>query len=93
MARPATSCPILILLDIAMPKIDGWHECANGSGRTRARPGPVCGDALSGKDAFFDKVKGHMAGASEYLTKPFETAAVLAVVTSYCKRPSEAVHG
>ena len=32
---------------------------------------------LSGKDALFDKVKGHMAGATEYLTKPFETPAVL----------------
>jgi twitching motility two-component system response regulator PilG len=39
---------------------------------------------LSGKDALFDKVKGHMAGASEYLTKPFEAATVLAAVEAAC---------
>ena len=46
---------------------------------------------LSGKGAFFDKVKGHMAGATEYLTKPFETPEVLAVVTAHCQ--AEANHG
>jgi DNA-binding response OmpR family regulator len=41
----------------------------------------------------FDKVKGHMAGATEYLTKPFETPAVLAVVTNYCQQAEAALHG
>jgi twitching motility two-component system response regulator PilG len=83
--------PDLILLDIAMPKIDGYEVCKRIKKDPRTAGVPVV--MLSGKDAFFDKVKGHMAGATEYLTKPFETPAVLAVVTTHCQPPSEALHG
>jgi twitching motility two-component system response regulator PilG len=48
---------------------------------------------LSGKDALFDKIKGKLAGATEYLTKPFETPTVLAVVTTHCAPRPEHVHG
>jgi twitching motility two-component system response regulator PilG len=83
--------PDLILLDIAMPKIDGYEVCKRIKKDPRTAGVPVV--MLSGKDAFFDKVKGHMAGATEYLTKPFETPAVLAVVTTHCQPASEALHG
>jgi twitching motility two-component system response regulator PilG len=84
--------PDLILLDIAMPKIDGYEVCKRIKGDPRTKHVPVV--MLSGKGALFDKVKGHMAGATEYLTKPFETPAVLAVVTNYCEQPAaEVVNG
>src|SRR5262249_54807471 len=83
--------PHLILLDIAMPKIDGYEVCKRIKQDPRTKHVPVV--MLSGKGALFDKVKGHMAGASEYLTKPFETPAVLAVVTNYCEQPAEVVNG
>ncbi len=84
--------PDLILLDIAMPKIDGYEVCKRIKQDPRTKHVPVV--MLSGKGALFDKVKGHMAGATEYLTKPFETPAVLAVVTNYCEQPAaEVVNG
>ena len=83
--------PDLILLDIAMPKIDGYEVCKRLKQDPRTKHVPVV--MLSGKGALFDKVKGHMAGATEYLTKPFETPAVLAVVTNYCEQPAEVVNG
>ena len=83
--------PHLILLDIAMPKIDGYEVCKRIKQDPRTKHVPVV--MLSGKGALFDKVKGHMAGATEYLTKPFETPAVLAVVTNYCEQPAEVVNG
>ncbi len=83
--------PDLILLDIAMPKLDGYEVCKRIKQDPRTENVPVV--MLSGKGAFFDKVKGHMAGATEYLTKPFETPDVLAVVTTYCERSAEVVHG
>jgi twitching motility two-component system response regulator PilG len=83
--------PDLILLDIAMPKLDGYEVCKRIKGDPRTKHVPVV--MLSGKGALFDKVKGHMAGATEYLTKPFETPAVLAVVTNYCEQPAEVVNG
>lgn len=75
--------PQVILLDIAMPDLDGYEVCKRIKQDPRTEAVPVI--MLSGKGAFFDKVKGHMAGATEYLTKPFETPAVLAVVTSHCQ--------
>jgi twitching motility two-component system response regulator PilG len=83
--------PDLILLDIAMPKLDGYEVCKRIKLDPRTAGVPIV--MLSGKGAFFDKVKGHMAGATEYLTKPFETPAVLAVVTGFCPPPAEALHG
>ena len=91
LARLAHTRPDLVLLDIAMPKLDGYEVCKQIKQNPRTADVPVV--MLSGKGALFDKVKGHMAGAAEYLTKPFETPAVLAVVTNYCERPVETVNG
>lgn len=70
--------PSMIFLDIMIPKLDGYEVCR----RIRQNPGtakvPVV--MLSGKDGFVDKVRGQVAGATEYITKPFERAAVLAAV-------------
>ncbi len=41
---------------------------------------------LSGKDGFFDKVKGRLAGAAGYLTKPFEGDGLAAEVGKYLKK-------
>lgn len=81
--------PRVVLLDIAMPDLDGYEVCKRIKQDPRTTAVPVI--MLSGKGAFFDKVKGHMAGATEYLTKPFETPEVLAVVTAHCQ--AEANHG
>jgi twitching motility two-component system response regulator PilG len=89
LARLQEIVPNLVLLDIAMPDLDGYEVCKRIKQDPRTQGVPVI--MLSGKGAFFDKVKGHMAGATEYLTKPFETPAVLAVVTSHCQ--VEARHG
>jgi twitching motility two-component system response regulator PilG len=90
LARLAQLTPDVILLDISMPKLDGYEVCKRIKQDARTTNVPVI--MLSGKDAFFDKVKGHMAGATEYLTKPFETPAVLAAVNSRCQ-PAEVAHG
>jgi twitching motility two-component system response regulator PilG len=46
---------------------------------------------LSGKDGFFDKVKGKLAGSSDYITKPFDEQQLLKTVAGYMKkaRPRE----
>jgi twitching motility two-component system response regulator PilG len=75
--------PDVMLLDIAMPNIDGYEVCRRLKADPQTAHVPVV--MLSGKDAFFDKVKGRVAGASEYLTKPFETPAVLDAVAAACQ--------
>lgn len=85
------SVPDLILLDISMPKLDGYEVCKRIKADARTAHVPVV--MLSGKDAFFDKVKGRMAGATEYLTKPFATPAVLAVIGRQFEAEPGTVHG
>ena len=87
----ANAVPDLILLDISMPKLDGYEVCKRVKADARTAHVPVV--MLSGKDAFFDKVKGRMAGATEYLTKPFATPAVLAAVGRMFEPETGAVHG
>ncbi len=66
--------PALILLDITMPRMDGYQVCKIVRQNALMQNIPVV--MLSGKDGFFDKVKGKMAGCSDYLTKPFDAAAL-----------------
>lgn len=71
----------LLLLDVMMPEIDGLEVC-----RTIRRM-PQFGNLpiimLTGKDGFFDKMKGRMAGSNEYITKPFEAENLKQVVQRY----------
>jgi twitching motility two-component system response regulator PilG len=83
--------PDLILLDISMPKLDGYEVCKRIKANARTAHVPVV--MLSGKDGFFDKVKGRIAGATEYLTKPFATPAVLAVIGRQFEEATGAAHG
>jgi twitching motility two-component system response regulator PilG len=73
--------PDLILMDIAMPKMDGYELCAmiRKSGAFHKTPVVM----LTGKDGFIDRVRARMAGATEYLTKPFGEQDLLTIVDKY----------
>ena len=58
----------LVFLDIMMPGIDGYETCGKIRKDPRYKKTPVV--MLSGKTAPLDEVKGVIAGASTYLTKP-----------------------
>ena len=73
--------PDLIILDIMLPAINGYQICQVIKRHPRCRGIPVM--MLSGKDGAFAKVRGRMVGASEYLTKPFTPAELLAAVRRY----------
>ena len=62
--------PDLVFMDINMPRMDGYQVTKVIKSDEATRKVPVV--MLSGKDGFFDKVKGRLAGSAEYITKPFE---------------------
>jgi twitching motility two-component system response regulator PilG len=70
LSRLNESKPDLILLDIILPKMDGYQILSI----IRENPGfkniPVI--MLTSKDGIINKVKGKVAGSSAYLTKPFD---------------------
>lgn len=73
--------PDLILCDIAMPELEGYELCAMLRQATIFRQTPIV--MLTGKDGFIDRVKARMAGATDYLTKPFGANELLALVEKY----------
>jgi twitching motility two-component system response regulator PilG len=73
----------LVLLDIGMPHMDGYQLCKLVKSNETTSDIPVV--MLSGKDGFFDKVRGKMAGAVGYITKPFEPTALIEAVETYSR--------
>ena len=73
--------PGLVLLDVMMPKMDGWEVCR----RIRAL-GDVPVIMLTAKGETFDKVLGLELGADDYIVKPFETKEVTARIKAVLRR-------
>jgi len=77
------SSPDLILLDIMMPKKDGYEVCAELHRDPSTAEIPVI--FLSAKTQAEDKVKGLELGAVDYITKPYDRAEILARVETHVK--------
>ena len=73
--------PDLVLLDIAMPRMDGYQVCKLIRANEAAKDVPVV--MISGKDGFFDKVRGRMAGTTGYITKPFGPETLMKALETY----------
>lgn len=84
--RVAQHSPDLILLDIMMPRMDGYEVTR----RLRADPKTAAIPIIlfTAKGQVDDKVAGLEAGANEYLTKPTHPAELVARVRSLLKRPT-----
>jgi twitching motility two-component system response regulator PilG len=78
--------PDLILIDILMPRLDGYQTCALLRKGARHRATPVV--MLSSKDSTFDRARGRMAGANDHLSKPFTKEALLNAVEMHRARRS-----
>jgi DNA-binding response OmpR family regulator len=82
LVRAMDEKPDLILLDIMMPKLDGFALCAEL--RRLADAVPVL--MLTAKGQVEDRVTGLDAGADDYLVKPFSTEELLARVRALLRR-------
>jgi twitching motility two-component system response regulator PilG len=84
-----TCNPSLILLDINMPRLNGYQLCKMLKDFPPTRSIPVI--MLSGKDGAFDKFRGKRSGCDDYITKPFEASELREKVASYlATKPLEA---
>ena len=80
--RALAEKPDIILLDVMMPKLDGFQVCAEL--RRLAVAVPVL--MLTAKGQIEDRVVGLDAGADDYLVKPFSTEELLARVRALLRR-------
>ena len=74
--------PDLILLDVMLPKLDGYTVC--NEIRRLANPTPVI--MLTAKGQVSDRVDGLDAGADDYLVKPFSLEELLARIRALLRR-------
>ncbi|TAK21828.1 MAG: response regulator transcription factor [Chloroflexota bacterium] len=73
--------PDVILLDVMLPKLDGFEAC-----RAIRRFSDAAILLLTARDAEIDKVVGLEIGADDYITKPFSMREVLARVKAHIRR-------
>jgi len=81
LAKVSDYRPDLIFCDILMPRLDGYQTCAIIKRNAQFSNVPVV--MLSSKDGVFDKARGRMVGAQDYLTKPFTKDQLLKAVEQY----------
>lgn len=86
LAAVADASPDLILLDIMLPRMDGYNICQVIRKNLAYRDLPII--MLSGKDGIFDKMRGRLAGSSDYITKPFDSSDLVQTVKRYLSAPA-----
>ncbi len=77
--------PDLILLDVMMPRLDGWQVCRELRKKSQC---PII--MLTAKGEVFDRVLGLELGADDYVVKPFETKEVIARIKAVLRRSGAA---
>ena len=73
--------PDVIFVDIMMPRLDGYQTCSLIKHNEMFKSTPVI--MLSSKDGLFDRAKGRVVGAEEYLTKPFTKDELISAIKTY----------
>lgn len=73
--------PDLVLLDIMMPKLDGWQTCREIRKKSEC---PII--MVTAKGETFDKVLGLELGADDYVVKPFEAKEIVARIKAVLRR-------
>jgi two-component system, OmpR family, response regulator len=81
LAKLETSKVDLVILDVMMPKMDGWELCRQ---LRQAYGIPLL--MLTAKGETSQKLKGFQLGADDYLVKPFEPLEMVARVKALLKR-------
>lgn len=84
-AKFESDSPALILLDIMMPRLDGWQVCREIRKKSDC---PII--MLTAKGETFDKVLGLELGADDYVVKPFDTKEVVARIKAVLRRTAAA---
>ena len=73
--------PDMILLDIMMPKLDGWQVCREIRKKSNC---PII--MITAKGETFDKVLGLELGADDYVVKPFDAKEIIARIKAVLRR-------
>jgi twitching motility two-component system response regulator PilG len=84
LAQINETLPDLVLLDINMPRMDGFQLCKTIRSCPATRRVPVV--MLTGRDGLAEKVRARMVGCEEFLSKPFEPSELASLVERHARR-------
>lgn len=84
LSKIADKSPDVIFVDIMMPRLDGYQTCALIKNNSNYKHTPVI--MLSSKDGLFDKAKGRIVGADDYLKKPFSKTELFGALEKFASR-------
>ena len=73
--------PDMVLLDVMMPKLDGWQTCREIRKKSEC---PII--MITAKGETFDKVLGLELGADDYVVKPFDSKEIVARIKAVLRR-------
>lgn len=83
--------PDIIFVDVMMPRLDGYQTCALIKSHRDFKNTPVV--MLTSKDSLFDRARGKLVGADQYLTKPFSKKSLIEAVTTHTRQHEEVDYG
>jgi DNA-binding response OmpR family regulator len=72
----------LVILDVMMPRVDGWQICRQIKTNPKTNTIPVV--MLTALGQQIDQLRGWESGADDYLTKPWDPAKLLELVEKWC---------
>lgn len=78
--------PDLVILDIGLPKMDGYEFARRLKNKPQFNHTVII--MLTSRDGVIDRLKGRLAGAKDYITKPFRTQDVISVLHSHLGVPT-----
>lgn len=78
--------PGLIILDIGLPKMNGYEFARRVKTKPQFENTVII--MLTNRDGVIDRLKGRLAGAKEYITKPFRTQELMSTVHTYLNVPT-----
>ena len=84
--NPFLSLPEVIILDISLPRMDGYDVIRAVKARASVAQIPIL--ILSARDGVMDRLKGRLVGATGYMVKPFRTQELATTIANLLPQPS-----
>lgn len=81
LAKIADYQPSIIFIDVMMPRLDGYQTCALIKHNSQFRGTAVV--MLSSRDGLFDRARGRVVEADQFLTKPFSKETLLGAIRAH----------
>jgi len=78
--------PDLVILDIGLPKMDGYEFARRLKSKPQFQQTVII--MLTARDGMIDRLKGRLAGAKDYITKPFRTQDVISALHTHLGVPT-----